>query len=65
MKNKLTYLVFLLFITTSWAKQDSLTKIDVRYQLYQEETQQQITYKNDHDLMIPDHLVSMYRPDSR
>jgi hypothetical protein len=31
MKNKLTYLVLFLFITTSWAQQDSITKIDVQY----------------------------------
>jgi hypothetical protein len=59
-KNKLTS-SFLLFITTSWAKQDSLTKI-VRYRfMVRGNATKQITYKNDHDLMIlPDHLVSMY-----
>jgi hypothetical protein len=30
-ENKLTYLVLFLFITTSWAQQDSITKIDVQY----------------------------------
>lgn len=62
MKNKFTCLLLLVFITTSWAQKDSITKIDIQYNyVVRGNATKQITYKNDYDLMVlPDYKVSIY-----
>tara|TARA_R110000868_G_scaffold373147_1_gene637074 strand:- start:3150 stop:3971 length:822 start_codon:yes stop_codon:yes gene_type:complete len=62
MKNKFTYLVFILFLTSSWAQQDSIAKIVVHYNyVVKGNATKQVTYKGDFNLtVLPDYQVSIY-----